>query len=767
MKQCDYLSVVRSDNIPSLSSFLHELNSCKVINEAYSYINKRVQDWVPCITDEYSRLRYATFFLEELGIVYEQPLYFYSSNKILMASLHEVLFALLAKKHGSADTLFKYAGTQTELASLLKIITNTKIPVSPGLVLDQMGKSPHIDSLVRDVVRSHISVWDRDNFCHLVLKKIDSGKKELKVTLDILAEHRLKILQDEKLEQLLNGWDHDHEVYNALLRYTGECDVKAVIPFLDKKLQAAADLPIFKVFAICDVLAQIGNKKCLSIMDRVKALILSMQNHPAASFITEYTELASQEISLREDIHERVEKNPAVVVQCAFYGDIARPGQSGGGGLATLLNMLGNSFARSDKWDHIYTLFLFPLEADFLNRRLIETSDNNNHHIIRVPVSFPAIDLSNQFLIHEYEIMRAVRRALDQHGIDPAVFHIRYSDNASLAAAILSEKLNKRLVFTLTPDPHRTLTDDDGKLLSMNEEDALDNVNKVYIADTLVERANGIILIGHDKKNDQIIPYFPRLLIKQELRNKPLDIVPEGIDMTLLLKNGESYEKFLELLTDHKGLFRLDSACIKRPIILNVGRLNRIKGQHLLLDAWAHSRLPEIYNLVLVGGNLDNPDKNEQMILEHIETTMSFHSELKGRFCHLGALSNREIRILERTIMEKVCGKMPNVYACSSIKEEFGISILEAMAAGFLAVAPVNGGVSSYIENGKNGYLIETHSMDSIMLGMESVLLSKDVSSVELKAIADRGKTYVRKVFDIDEVAKIFSRFYNNIIEGI
>jgi len=765
MKQCDFMAVLRSHKITSFSSFIDELKRCGSINEAFSYISKRVSDWVSCITDEYSRLRYATFFLERCGIVDEQLPNFYDSNEILKASVQEVRFSLLARKYGSADPLFRYASTVTELASLLKSIVKTKTWVSPSLVLDRLGQSPHIDSLVRDIVRSHISIWDRENFCELVLMKIDKGIKELSILLDILAEHRLKILREDKLEELLKRWGHDHEIFSALLRYIGECDVKTFIPFLERKLQAISELPMFKAFTILDVLAQIGDRGCLSILERFRAHISRAKDQPATTVLSEYTELASREIGLREVMHKRTNKKGAVLVQCAFYGDIARPGQSEGGGLATLLTTLGNSMARSNELDRIYTLFLFSLETDYWNLRLIEPRGDENHYIVRIPVSFPAHDRSNQFMIHEYEIMRAVQRALEQHCIDPDIFHIRYSDNASKALAILSKRLKKKLVFTLTSDPQRNLSGKDGRLLNMAEEETLFNMNKVYIADRLVESADGIILIGHERKNDQIIPYFPTLWIIPELLRKPLDIVPEGIDMKVYLKNGESYDKFLELLTDHEGHYKLENAYMERPIILNAGRLNRVKGQHLLLDAWVQSKLSEIYNLVLVGGNLESPNSSEHMILQLIDNTMEDHPELKGRFCLLSALPNREIRLFERAIMERINAKMPNVYACSSIKEEFGISILEAMSVGFLAIAPLNGGVSSYIEDGKNGYLIETHNATAIKLGMESVLLSRGVSSRELRAIAKKGKVYVSRVFDIDKVARIFSRFYLNIIK--
>ncbi|UCB45367.1 MAG: glycosyltransferase [Spirochaetota bacterium] len=765
IKQCGFRAFIGSFKTPTSSSLMDELEQCESIFEAYSFVSKRIPDWIPCITDEYSSLRYATFILEQSGIAYEELSYFSHSNKIFEASIQEARYTLLLKKYGSADPLFRWVHNTRELASLLKSIVKTKTWVSPGSVLDQLGQSPYIDSIVRDIVRSHIRNWDRENFCKLVLQKIENGTEELCILLDILAEHRLNLLQEDYLYELLNKWELNQGVYNALLRYIGECNVKAFIPFFDKKLQSLNHLSISKAYSVLDVLTQIGDKQCLPILERFRANIPKSYEYQAALFLSDYAELASREISIRETTQKKTHKKGTALVQCAFYGDIVRPRQSEGGGLATLLVTLGDKIARAAEWDHIYTLFLFPMETDNFKYRLIEQSGNEKHHIVRVPVSFSTRDRSNQFMIHEYEIMRTVKRTLKLHCIDPDIIHIRYSDNASKAVAILSEKLKKRLVFTLTPDPHRSLSGNNGRLLNITKEEALFNLNKVYIADRLVEISNGVILIGHDRKNDQIIPYFPELCLKYETQKKPINIVPEGINMHVSLDKDETYDKFLEFLTDHNGCYTLESGYMERPIILNVGRLNIIKGQHLLFDAWAQSKLSEIYNLVLVGGNLDRPKKSEKMVLEHIEKSMEVHPELNGLFCLLHALPNRDVRILEKVIMETINAKMPNVYACSSIKEEFGISILEAMSVGFLVIAPLNGGVSSYIKNRDNGYLIETHSAEAIKLGMESVLLSENISPEHLKVIAGKGKTLVKEVFDIEEVAKIFSKFYHNLIE--
>ena len=81
INQCDFMSVLRSFKVTPLSSFLDEPKRYGSLNEAFSYISKRVSDWMPCTKDEYSRLRYATFFLEQCEIVDEQLPQFYNSNE--------------------------------------------------------------------------------------------------------------------------------------------------------------------------------------------------------------------------------------------------------------------------------------------------------------------------------------------------------------------------------------------------------------------------------------------------------------------------------------------------------------------------------------------------------------------------------------------------------------------------------------------------------------------------------------------------------------
>lgn len=139
---------------------------------------------------------------------------------------------------------------------------------------------------------------------------------------------------------------------------------------------------------------------------------------------------------------------------------------------------------------------------------------------------------------------------------------------------------------------------------------------------------------------------------------------------------------------------------------------------------------------------------------------MASRPELTGRFAHIEALPNANIRSIERSIMDHATARMPNVYVCSSVKEEFGISILEAMSEEFLIFAPIKGGVKTYLIDGQNGFLIDTKDAASIQQGIESVLTHSSLQPNDFQEIMQRGKRTVLNQFSMDEIAKNFAELY-------
>jgi glycosyltransferase involved in cell wall biosynthesis len=722
-------------------------------------VNRMVSAYIPFLTDEYSKLRYTLFILQKLT---DFDMEYHSlpvKNPVVKFLLQEFFFSKCVKHRKHVTDFFEKPHDIIERAACMKGALLCKTLPSPDELLDQTGFSVYTDSLVRDIVRDRVNTWDHEELkqcIHTRINRACESPKKIVFLLDVASEHGLNALSDDETESLFSRWKQDDDVYMALMRYIGECNLGFFLPFLHRTLQHTQNTSPARIFCVIDTLGMIGDDTSLELLNRYTSMLKGKER----IFLEDSSISAIKEILRRKNKVTKTRTKSLVPAQFAFH---SRVGEAEGSGLSTFLSSMGYRLSEMDMFEKVYTFTLYPLLSPKNQRPMMEAFQNDKHCIVRIPTFFPFEDLPYKFLLHEYELMRGVRRAMERCVIDPDIFHVRYSDNASKAVAVLSKKLGKKLIFTLTPDPHRNLTGDDGRMLSPNDESVLSQLNRVFIADRTVDSADGILLIGNAWENDQISPYFPNLWLKGENRKKPLQMLPEGIDINPSVPVGKSTRNCSMLLCNHQDHYRLYPLYQNRPMLLNVGRLHPIKGQHRLVESWVNSAINEIYNLVLIGGKLDNPCSTEKQMIENIETSVYNNKKTEGRFCHLRALPNEEVRLFEQSVINDMRSETPHVYVCSSLKEEFGISILEAMSCGFLVIAPLNGGAKNYIRNGKSGFLIRTHDAQSLKEDMEEVLLSGEYSVKKLRSIAKCGKKFVTLNFNIKKIARCYADFYRRI----
>lgn len=269
--------------------------------------------------------------------------------------------------------------------------------------------------------------------------------------------------------------------------------------------------------------------------------------------------------------------------------------------------------------------------------------------------------------------------------VRPNAFHLNYADFATLAASRIAREVGAKIVFIVTPDPHRRLSSSMNAHIDPSIERASKELTKVFISDWLIQFSNGLIGIG---------------------------------------------------------------------------------GQHRLVKAWVNSKLSSIFDLILIGGDLESPSDEEQEVLNDIHSALLNRSDFKGAFCHLPALENKTVRCLQNAL---ACTHAPgsvSIYVAPSLKEEFGLAILEAMSAGFLAVTPEVGGVSTYIKNEMNGFLIDTATSETIQKGLEHILLEGNYESEDLRKIAGRGMKTVLNEYNLKRIARRYAQYYTELFES-
>jgi glycosyltransferase involved in cell wall biosynthesis len=273
--------------------------------------------------------------------------------------------------------------------------------------------------------------------------------------------------------------------------------------------------------------------------------------------------------------------------------------------------------------------------------------------------------------------------------------------------------LGVAVCFSVAPDPHNVIE-------SLQRRGELDDESFVRLAtDTHVWfRARLIERIARDA--DQLA-LFPRSRpmeflerIDGEQSYQSVSVVAEGIDISLL-------DRAIETACTPSDSARpgdvLDELAAKispsrrgLPLVVSVGRLNPVKGMDRVVSAWAADpRLHDTCNLVIVGGDLAAPSATEAAVLETIDQLVPPTDRRRDGVILLGGRPHVDIG---RLLISTVSGRAGDwaaggLYVDGALKEEFGLAVLEALAAGLVVVAPSTGGPSTYVEHGDTGVLVD------------------------------------------------------------
>jgi D-inositol-3-phosphate glycosyltransferase len=430
------------------------------------------------------------------------------------------------------------------------------------------------------------------------------------------------------------------------------------------------------------------------------------------------------------------------VAQAMLIGGTGQPGEGASGGLGVFLRSLGDALADRDDLGRVVTIVL----AADPTAIVVERQADREHWTVHVPVDSPVALPQPEMGGHRSAITWWIRELLTRHGLTPDVVHVRYSDDGSLAVADAARLLGARVVFTLTPDPHRHLAE--RYPAEGADEDALRfDLHRVRVADELVERADTLVAIGG--RGDELVEHFPQLAHRSAVA------IEEGI--APLPGLSESPDALVaELFAPSRALPRLDDSARGLPVLLNVGRLHPVKQQTVLVRAWLEAGLHESTALVLIGGSLTDRTPDEEAVLDEVLALAGTVPAARGRLALLPAWPNARVRALEHALATALPSPSPHVYACASVKEEFGIAVLEAMEAGLLVVGPVRGGLPHYVDHGRNGFLVDTSTADRLGAGLRAALELGGTT----RAVAEAGRETVVERFPIARVAGSFARVY-------
>lgn len=440
-----------------------------------------------------------------------------------------------------------------------------------------------------------------------------------------------------------------------------------------------------------------------------------------------------------------------VVVQPFLHARIDPTGSQLGvgdaGGIASLLRSLGSALSRSDGVEEVITLTR-RRDGDAIEEQLDE-----GHCAVRLGFGGPGPLPWREAWVHRVSIGEQMFRFGRSLSGRRVVWHLRMAEVGTLAAAAAARRLGQPVVFTAAPDPHVVIDalQRDGRLHRANfgvEDAAAQYWFRARMVERLAAQADRVVVLPRPTILDELVELVGLDRVDLERR---ATIVPEGVD-TGEIDRALARRQHGPSPAARAVLASLPSERRHLPWVLTVGRLHPSKGAHRVVAAVAGSaELVDSVNVVVVGGNLDAPSADEQSALDLV--VCADDSGRPGLVTLTGHLPPRDVADLLAEMVHR-----DGIYVGAADKEEFGLAIVEALAAGAAVVAPERGGAASYLAGRDIGLLCDTASVAAIASSIRRALaMAPD------RGRAARARAMVRAELGVDSMARRLAGIYGDL----
>ncbi len=224
--------------------------------------------------------------------------------------------------------------------------------------------------------------------------------------------------------------------------------------------------------------------------------------------------------------------------------------------------------------------------------------------------------------------------------------------------------------------------------------------------------------------------HFTSTSEKQQALNalaiKSSEVIPLGVNLPEIIPNAaKQLRAKFNLASDSK-------------IILYLSRIHKKKGLEQLIKSFAQLKTDDTY--LFIAGDGDKTYLNELI-------TLIDSLDIVKRVRWLGFVQQQEKQLLLQGA---------NIYALTSHSENFGISVLEALAAGTPALVSKEVALSQNIAEAKIGYVCD-NSIASITNNLNSALGAPN-------NLGEDARRYASKNFQWSKIAQQLSEEYQKLI---
>ena len=169
--------------------------------------------------------------------------------------------------------------------------------------------------------------------------------------------------------------------------------------------------------------------------------------------------------------------------------------------------------------------------------------------------------------------------------------------------------------------------------------------------------------------------------------------------------------------------------------VLMLGSLKGYKGTNEFI---ALAKRMNKYNFELV---INDSQENIDKYLKDSNTTLTDNLAIHPRQEDVTPFYNRASLVLNLTNKAQAI-------------ETFGLTALEAMAAGLPVIVPTVGGIAEMVTDGKNGFKIDVQELDKIEKAVEDILTNEKIYLSLSSNALEKSKQYYPKQM-IEHIAKV------------
>lgn len=249
-----------------------------------------------------------------------------------------------------------------------------------------------------------------------------------------------------------------------------------------------------------------------------------------------------------------------------------------------------------------------------------------------------------------------------------------------------------------------------------------------YLEALAVSMADGIVVASRDMERD---------LLFRGIQEKKINYIPYGIDTRQFNVNiiGEHIREEFNIPPDN-------------PLIGTVGRFHPWKGHRYFLQAAkiVSEKYPEARFLIVGDVAFDGHRQYKQELLELIQTLN---------------LRDKVILTGSRKDIPKIMKAM-DLFVLPSLREPFGIVLLEAQACGKPVIATSVGGIPEAMKDGDTGILVDPGDSK----GLADAILSLLGNRERMQMMGLAGRKRVEEMFSTDRMVRRTEELYRAVLRN-